>query len=187
MRSFSNIFWIDASSGSHIDLGLKQIAKALNIPPDSTLQWIAAKSDWLLVYDNADGEYQVVERFLPPGNKGNILITSRNKAFQRLTTSENSLEVDEMGEEEAVSLLLKSSMLGSNFVGETARKIVAVLGFIPLAIDQAGAYMQTCGCSIDDYLELYQQPQRKAHVRPSSQRGIRLWIFHIWDMGNLNA
>src|SRR6266478_900165 len=155
MTSFSDVFWIDASSGSNINLGLKQIAKAHNLPLESALQWIASKSGWLLVYDNADGEYQVVERFLPPGNKGNILITSRNKAFGRFTTSENSLEVDKMGEEEAISLLLKSSMLGSNSVGNTAKRIVGALCFIPLAIDQAGAYVLSCGCSLDSYLELY--------------------------------
>src|ERR1700760_2494602 len=132
MTSFSDIFWIDASSESTIDLGFKQIAKANHVPPESTLQWIASKSDWLLVYDNADGGYQVTERFLPPGNKGNILITSRNKTFGRITTSENSLEVDNMGEEEAISLLLSSSMLGSNFVVETAKRLVTALGFVPL-------------------------------------------------------
>src|SRR6266568_155682 len=98
MTSFSDIFWIDASSESNIDLRLKQIARAHGIESESVLEWIAAKGNWLLVYDNADGEYQVVEKFLPPGNQGNILITSRNKALGRLTTSENSLEVDKMEE-----------------------------------------------------------------------------------------
>src|SRR6266478_5515088 len=155
MTSFSDVFWIDASSESNINLCLKQIAKAHNLPPESTLHWIASQSGWLLVYDNADGEYQVVERFLPPGNKGNILITSRNKAFGRFTTSQHSLEVDKMGQEEAISLLLESSMLNSKFVGDTAKRIVAALGFIPLAIDQAGAYVLSCGCSLDSYIELY--------------------------------
>src|SRR6266850_5804412 len=114
VASFSDIFWIDASSESNIDLRFKQIAKAHNVPSESVLQWIADKNDWLLVYDNADGGYQIVERFLPPGNKGNIIITSRNKAFGRITTSANSLEVDKMKEEEAISLLLGSAMLGSD-------------------------------------------------------------------------
>src|ERR1700760_4104212 len=166
MRSFSDIFWIDASSELNVVLGLKQIAQAHNISPESALQWIAAKNNWLLVYDNADGGYQVTERFLPPGNKGNILITSRNKTFGRITTSENSLEVDNMGEEEAISLLLSSSMLGSNFVVDTAKKLVAALGFIPLAIDQAGAYVLSCGCSLDSYLELYLKHRERLMSNP---------------------
>ena len=56
MRSFSDIFWIDASSECNIDIRLKQIAQAYNTSPESALQWIANKSNWLLVYDNADGE-----------------------------------------------------------------------------------------------------------------------------------
>src|ERR1700760_2928051 len=166
MTRFSNIFWIDASSESNIDLGLKQIAKAHHLPLESALQWIGSKSGWLLVYDNANGEYQVVERFLPPGNNGNILITSRNKAFGRLTTNENSLEVGQMGEEEAISLLWKSSMLGSRFVQDKAKRIVASLGFIPLAVDQAGAYVLSCGCSLDTYLELYLKQRERLMSGP---------------------
>src|ERR1700759_2856339 len=102
----------------------------------------------------------------PPGNKGNILITSRNKAFGRLTTNENSLEVGQMGEEEAISLLWKSSMLGSRFVQDKAKRIVASLGFIPLAVDQAGAYMLSCGCSLDTYLELYLKQRERLMSGP---------------------
>jgi hypothetical protein len=167
MTSFSDIFWIDASTESSIDLRLKQIAKAHNVPAETALNWIAGKDDWLLVYDNADGGYQVVERFLPPGKKGNILITSRNKAFGRITTSESSIEVDKMREEEAISLLQNSSMVGSEFVVDTAKRLVAVLGFIPLAIDQAGAYVQACGFSLDDYLELYLTHRQRLMSHPS--------------------
>src|ERR1700759_3118572 len=102
----------------------------------------------------------------PPGNKGNILITSRNKVFGRLTTNENSLEVGQMGEEEAISLLWKSSMLGSRFDQDKAKRIVAALGSIPLAVDQAGAYILSCGCSLDTYLELYLKQRERLMSGP---------------------
>ncbi|KAF8330125.1 hypothetical protein F5887DRAFT_896095 [Amanita rubescens] len=112
---FSDIFWIDASSESTIDLRLKQIAQAnggtAEAAPSagSALKWISKKFNWLMVYDNADGGCQIVEKFLPPGDGGNILITSRNLELMRIT--ENSMEVLEMGEEEALSLLSKSAKL----------------------------------------------------------------------------
>ncbi len=142
---FTNIFWIDASSESAIDLRLQQIGKANKIPElvsaESTLQWISERHDWLMVYDHADS-YQIVEKFLPQGNRGNILITSRNRGLNRITSHQNALEVRLMGEDDAVSLLLQSAGLSSS-VGQMkplARKLVLELGYIPLAIDQAGAY-----------------------------------------------
>jgi len=112
---FSDIFWIDSSSESTIDLRLRQIAQENNGPPKlvfsaaSALKWISEKSNWLVVYDNADGGYQIVEKFLPQGNRGNILITSKNLELVRVT--ENSIEVLDMGEEESLSLLSKSARL----------------------------------------------------------------------------
>ena len=162
---FSDIFWIDASSESTIDLRLRQIAQENDGPAKaissvaSALRWISEKSNWLMIYDNADGGYQIVEKFLPPGNRGNILITSRNLELVRIT--ENSMEVLDMAEEEALSLLSKSARLhdASKNTKVLAKQLVSKLGGIPLAIDQAGAYMVACRCPLEDYLELYAEKQ----------------------------
>src|SRR6266550_5052017 len=166
---FSDIFWIDASSESSINLKLRQIAKENKASPGATLSaasalnWIAEKTNWLMVYDNADRGYQVVEKFLPPGDGGNILIASRNKDLMRITSKENSMEVLEMEEEEALSLLAKSAMLDytSEDVKHLAKQLVSKLGGIPLAIDQAGAYMLACNCGLEDYLELFIKNQNE--------------------------
>ena len=48
----------------------------------SVLQWISfLQEEWLIVFDKADmPPPEVVEKFIPPGNRGNILITSRNES-----------------------------------------------------------------------------------------------------------
>ena len=88
---FSHVFWIDASSEDTITLGLKGLcfhpdAKAAvslsSVSSQSALAWISSlQSDWLLVFDNADGRPEVVEKFIPSGSKGNIMVTSRNKCY----------------------------------------------------------------------------------------------------------
>ena len=152
-----------------------QIAQAnntsLEAKPSATsaLQWISKRaSNWLIVYDSADGHYSVVEKFLPPGNGGNVLITSRNPGLKRITLDKNSLEVLEMPNEESIHLLLKSAMLDdtSDHIMIMARKLVLELGGIPLALDQAGGYMLSCGCSMDDYLELYTKHRDKLMSNP---------------------
>src|ERR1700735_2307654 len=78
---------------------------------ESVLQWISCiGEEWLIVFDNADNPPpEVVARFIPSGNRGNILITSRNPSMGRLVSSENIIEINGMEESDAISLLLKSS------------------------------------------------------------------------------
>jgi len=83
---FSHVFWMDASSEDTIALGLKGLcshpeakAAGISVSSESALIWIGSlQSEWLLVFDSADGAPEVVEKFIPSGSKGNILVTSRN-------------------------------------------------------------------------------------------------------------
>ena len=98
----------------------------------------------------------VVERFIPPGNRGNILITSWNQSMGSLISFENIIEINEMEEADAITLLLKASYLDASAEHiEIARNIVAELGCIPLAVNQAGAYIEAGRCSIDKYLQQF--------------------------------
>ena len=111
-----------------------------------------------MVFDNADALSPAeLEGYFPPGQKGNILITSRNFAMQCLTSLENSFEVTEMEENEAVLLLLKASCLSSSGIDLTAEaaKIVKELCCLPLAVDQAGAFIGSGASNIGDYLDKY--------------------------------
>jgi tetratricopeptide (TPR) repeat protein len=174
IQRFSDIFWIDASDEASIDLRLKQIAKKNNmndISAESALQWISSiGQNWLIVFDNADGiGYEIVEKYLPPEQCGNILITSRNWELSRITLE--SIEVCEMAETEAISLLLNSASIVDNSpsVKVSAAQIVSELGYIPLAIDQAGAYIHAHGCGLDSYLELYSKQCRELMSNSSFQ------------------
>ena len=137
-----------------------------------------------MVYDGADGHYSVVEKLLPPGNGGNILITSRNVGLKRLTL--DSLHVLDMADAEAVHLLLKSAMLDgtSDHIQNIAQKVASELSGIPLALDQAGGYIQSCGCSIDDYFELFKKHKHqllsKKGFRGASGYGIS--TYGTWDI-----
>ena len=132
----------------------------------TVLQSISQMVNWLIVYDGADGDYHIVERFFPPGNGGNILITSRNRGLKRITST--SRKVVNMTEAEAVSLLLKSAALDgmSDHNNNLTRKLVSEFDGIPLALDQAGAYMQATQCGIADYLELYRKHKHELMSNP---------------------
>ena len=113
-----------------------------------------------MVFDNADTlTPEELELYFPPGLGGNILITSRNSAMQRLTAPENSLEVRKMEENDAVTLLFKAGCLdlSREDLRTEALRIVRELFCIPLAIDQAGAFIASGATNIRDYLTKYSQ------------------------------
>ena len=123
---------------------------------ESVLQWISfLQEEWLIVFDNADSPPpEVVEKFIPPGNSGNILITSRNRSMGRLVSFENRIEIKEMNEADAMALLLRASCLDPMPEHlESSKKIVNELYCIPLAINHAGAFIEAGRCDIDQYLD----------------------------------
>ena len=164
--SFSSVFWIDASSVGTITQALKGIcnlpaaqSSGLDGSPESALCWIGLlKENYVIIFDNADSLSPAeLEAYLPPGRGRNILITSRNFTMRNLTSPENSLEVTEMEENDAIELLLKASCLDPSsmkFQAE-ASKIVNELFCLPLAIDQAGAYIASGATTIGSYLAKY--------------------------------
>ena len=130
-------------------------ASCLDGSVESVLQWVSGfQEDWLIVFDNADDlSPDEVVRFIPSGNRGNILITSRNRSMGRIISFENIIEVTEMEETDAIALLLRTSCLDTSAEHiEAAKKIVVELGYMPLAVDQAGAYIEAGKCAIDKYL-----------------------------------
>ena len=123
MFSFSSLFWIDASSIGTITQGLKGIcnlpeaqSSGLDGSLESALHWIGSlKENHVMVFDNADVlSPPELEAYFPiPGKWGNILITSHNSAMQCLTLPQNSLEVTEMKENDAIETTSKIQLLGS--------------------------------------------------------------------------
>ena len=159
----SHVFWVDASSVESITMSLKGVlnisaaqAFCVDDSVESVLQWMSGiQEEWLIVFDNADEPpVSEVERFIPPGNRGNILITSRNRSMGSLISFENILEINEMEEGDAITLLLKASYLDVSAEHiEVAKNIVTELGCMPLAVNQAGAYIEAGRCSIHKYLQ----------------------------------
>ena len=193
--SFSSVFWIDASSVGTITQGLKGIC---NLPAaqssrldgslKSALHWIGLlKENYVMVFDNADVLSPAeLEAFLPPGRGGNILITSRNSAMQCLTLQENSLEVTEMNKNDALELLLKSSCLDLSKLDfqSHALSIVKELCYLPLAIDQAGAYIASGATTIGDYLAKYFE-HRKTLLSHSEFTGASKYnrtVYETWEL-----
>ena len=190
----SHVFWVDASSEESIIMSIRGISgisaaqgSCLDDSVESVLQWMSGiQEEWLIVFDNADNPpVYVVEKYIPPGNRGYILITSRNRSMGRVVSSENIIEINDMEEADAITLLLKASRLNASAEHiRIAKTIVTELGCMPLAIDQAGAYIEAGRCSIDKYLQQFSL-HRQTLMSDATFRGASKYdrtVYGTWDL-----
>jgi hypothetical protein len=191
---FWRIFWVDASTAGTIELSLRDITtdpsartSGVQDSSKSVLRWLSnVAHDWLLVFDNAGGDHNAVAEYMPPGNCGNVLITSRNPSLTRYVSQGARIEIGNMEEEDAIALLLKSSSIDECCMQlrQAARPIVQELCCLPLAIDQAGAAIASGLCRIDDYLDRFSQ-HRQVLLGDPAFKGASNYgraVYGTWNM-----
>ncbi|KZL70166.1 vegetative incompatibility protein 2, partial [Colletotrichum tofieldiae] len=164
---FAQVFWINAASEDSIYESLRVMTAELfggePTKPDigRVLQWLErnTKEEWLLVFDNNDSID--ISKYLPPGNNGNILFTSRHNDVSPSLDGSQTLAIDTMKEDDALALLFRAAKRQKQAFDASdekhAKGIVQQLGRLPLAIDQAGSYVHNQDCSFGTYLRDFQE------------------------------
>ncbi|MFD5703072.1 tetratricopeptide repeat protein [Streptomyces lasiicapitis] len=143
----SPVWWLSAQSRTDIAGGLAHLAKALYpVPPQATREqlsewavtWLAAHDDWVLVLDGAENPADVGEFLSRLGAGGRILITSRfAHGWEGVGPV---LRLDVMEPAEAVSFL--RARVGTDMLTADASNLAEAVGYLPLALEQAAAYME---------------------------------------------
>ena len=168
---YDAIFWVRADSTTALTSSLVELASVLQLPErnekdqeiivQAVLRWLRLHPDWLLIYDNMD-DLSVAEPFLPKAGPGHLLFTTRARAFgglaQRLDIEKMDPDIGALLLLRRASLLAVQATLSKANPGEQnmARTISEELDGLPLALDQAGAYIKEAPCSLPDYLPRYQ-------------------------------
>lgn len=158
--SYRLVWWIHAESGETRDACLQQLARRLALPGLDDVPakaqiaelcaWLEQHGDWLLVFDNVEHPDDLRDR-LPQAGAGHVLITSRYSAWGRAA---GVLPLGLWSPDEAVRYLLKrTKQRDEKAAGELAR----MLGDLPLAVEQAAAYIDECQIGIADYAELFRR------------------------------
>ncbi|NTV25814.1 MAG: toll/interleukin-1 receptor domain-containing protein [Chlorobiaceae bacterium] len=106
------------------------------------------RGKWILVFDNAR-DYESIADYLPQASGGHVLITSQNHDWRQLGTPH---EIVEWPRPESISFLQKRTGITDQAGTD---EISNALGDLPLALEQAGAYIVACGIAMSAYLELF--------------------------------
>jgi len=164
------VLWVRADSLASLVSSFVELAHVLNLPErnerdqnvvvDAVRRWLRLHTGWLLIFDNMDNP-SIAESFLPKAGPGHLLFTTRAQALSGIA---QCMEVRPMKAEIGALLLLRrSEMLPLQASLEQAAldnrtvagEISDEMDGLPLALDQAGAYIKAEACSLQDYLSLY--------------------------------
>jgi tetratricopeptide (TPR) repeat protein/DNA-binding XRE family transcriptional regulator len=180
--AYRAVFWLVAETAESIISSFVAIARTLQLPRRddmdqqrvvaSVQRWLATHPQWLLIWDNVE-DLTLLQQFLPSTRHGALLLTTRAQAVGTLAVG---LELEPMGPEESLLLLLRRAKLfppqesleqvprlAARFPAESAAalELVKTLGGLPLALDQAGAYLEETGCGLVEYVERYRQQSQE--------------------------
>ena len=175
------ILWVRAADQLELVSGFVEVAQILNLPASleqdesfvitAVKQWLATHNGWLLILDNAD-EIPMLRPFLPDVHQGQVLLTTRAQAtgiYQRI-------EIKKMPLSEGALLLLRRAKLigeqvGLNAVTEEEHTLAQIISRemdgLPLALDQAGAFIEETPSSLAEFWQYY----REEEARLLAERG----------------
>ena len=131
---------------------------------------LEATARWLLVFDNVESP-ETLHDILPRTGGGHVLVTSRIRNWHA-TAVEVPLAVWSSGE----SLHYLAQRTGQP-ADASLKAIAEALGHLPLALEQAAAYMVQAGIGAPKYLSLLQ----RARLEPLDVQGASA-IATIWDV-----
>src|SRR6266487_4173184 len=195
---YQTVLWAQAESALTLTSEFVAIAHRLGLPErneqdqrvivEAVLRWFRRFANWLLILDNVDN-LAAIEPLVPKAARGHILFTTRAHSLGNIA---HRIEVRKMEQDVGALLLLRRSALLALQTPLTiarredqilAREISQLLGGLPLALNQAGAYIKETPCALEQYLEFYQtRYQDLLHVRPHSEEEYPASVATTWSL-----
>ncbi len=171
-KDYQTVLWVRAASQGTRFADLTQLAgrlelsereaKEQSVVVDAVKSWLDKHESWLLVLDNVEDFKAVGDLAQKAGAKTHhVVITTQLPGLGLI----GRLELSPLdGEQGALLLLRRAKLLPANAplsatagAAALAREISEEVSGLPLALDQAGAYIKETGCRLDDYLALLRE------------------------------
>ena len=192
-RLYDTVFWVKADTEVNLTTDFAQLAKQLALPVAQGTQeeqipavkaWLAKHDHWLLIFDNADTPDWLIP-FMPNNPTGKVLITSRATVFDQLGI-DAPLALDVLPPDEAISLLFRrTGHERTDTAIAAATEINQVLDGLPLALEQASAFMVRKHIGLQTYLQTYrklglsQLEKAKARTGQYPSSVLKTWVINF--------
>lgn len=181
------VYWLAAEEPAALPDQFAALAAALGLEPVSDPKGLRAQvcqqlrevPGWLLIFDNADHARDIGSWVpavpLPTGVRGHVVITTRRGGFDALG---QVLDLDVVSPAEALALLRTRA---PGLAEGTGAELAEELGFLPLALEQAAAYIRRSGVPADRYLRQLRQ-RAQDMIRRGTVAGRDETIATLWDI-----
>lgn len=184
------IWWINADTPALLANEYSNLAKKLGYIDNRldqealiklTKEWLEQNNNWLLIFDNAS-EALYLSEYIPQISTGHVIITSRNTNWSEIA---KEIPIEVFGEDEAVNFILNRT--GQKDI-EAARELAEKLGYLPLALEQAAAYMKSRGKSILQYMELFRMYKIRLFAKSDKPLSYNDTVATTWQISfeNIN-
>ncbi|MCL1999013.1 MAG: TIR domain-containing protein [Turicibacter sp.] len=159
--------WIaNAESKLTLEQSYRKFALRIDLPSAETVDfglvlryvesWLEGNQRYLFIFDNAEGLSAELREFLPKGQiLGHILINIRKK-WAGLT--DESMDLGLFLEGESLAFLRKRN---ENINANDAETLSELLGYLPLALEHAAAYMAETRLTCAQYIKLFKSEGAK--------------------------
>lgn len=174
---YKSILWLNAASHDLLHANMLSLAELLGISITKDMdeqqhfaaiqRWLHHHDQWLLVLDNLD-DFQLLDQLVPPQSGGHVLIITHSQATGSLA---HAISVEALDNNEAALLLLRRAKrippqgsyddVAAQDDYLQALAIAQEVEGYPLALDQAGAYIEETQRTLSSYLALYQEHRAK--------------------------
>ncbi|CAE6519771.1 unnamed protein product [Rhizoctonia solani] len=170
-HKWKEVIFVDASTKESIESSLKDVAvaKRFGDTHQAALEWLESCCEqWLIVLDNLDDPSLPIRNYIPRGNHGSIIITTRLSGMLSLAQGTHSdCSVSSMDPNDALALLLKLAYKRDREPSpeetEEAKALLQELGYFALAIVHAGSFIgQSPHMPITEYRALLKGQKRQA-------------------------
>jgi tetratricopeptide (TPR) repeat protein len=192
---YDSIFWVTGASEASLLSDFQRIATETKCAANDTTdavqilrkvhEWLDAQTSWLLIIDNLDDIAGWINKFLPTNDsKKHTLITTRNPNSQGIPAK--GLEVSVLDPADAVillSALAEITLNESSSETKQANQIVDDLGYLPLAIEQAAAYVREVAGNFTTFIGDYTKCRGDIHHWiPQGNRTYSHSVATTWSM-----
>jgi tetratricopeptide (TPR) repeat protein len=162
---FKQVAYVDASSVASIKADLQAWSRALGDGHERD-EWEDAvrvlsssprDEQWGLILDNADDPHLNLVPFMSKNINLTVIITSRNRNLGNLSTTTH-VELGEMAPNEALATLLQAARRQLPLPVEemaSAQTLLKELGYLAVAVVQAGTYCHALSFSFTQYWSLF--------------------------------
>lgn len=175
-HSYWGIFWINASSDELARQTFQDIAKIGGVADNisAAKYWLSnLKYQWLLIIDNADDPQVKLDHYIPEGERGHILLTTRIPAHRDYgTVGSQFFRFEGLEENDGKDLLLKAAskpLPPDSLTERLATSITQALGSLPLALIHAGKAIKRGLCKLDNYMHYHRIERQR--VRDAQSQG----------------